>query len=113
MTDNLISNVMLASTQPEPEIHMAATICDYSDRRPATIVAIERFKSGARKGQVSAVTVSEDIAVRTDKNGMSDAQTYDYTFNPNGARYTFKVGKNGKFNGLAIGFRSKHYDYSF
>jgi len=101
---------------PEPEVGMGATIIMWSDRHAATIIEVARFKTGARAGQVKAVTVQEDHAQRVDKNGMGDNQHYVYLPNPQGNTWTFKVRPNGSFGdkmwSLAIGFRDEHYDFS-
>lgn len=66
-----------------------ATMCYWSDRRAATVVAVS--PSGRQ------VTVQADRAVRTDKNGQSECQTYEYHRNPEGAVYTFTLRKNGRY----------------
>lgn len=112
-TGSLISNLMVNSKQPEPVEGMPATICSYTDRHAATVIAVRRFKTGARAGQVREVTVQEDKAIRTDKNGMSEAQDYEYLRDPNGSIQTFKVDKHGRFGRLSLGHRSSYHDYSF
>lgn len=115
-----LQNLMMgSSTGPEPEVGMGATILMWSDRRPATIIGVTRFKTGARAGQVKTVTVRVDKATRVDSNGMSDAQSYTFEPDPDGAEYTFAATKSGGFKtpgggyGLRVGSRSKYYDYSF
>jgi hypothetical protein len=114
-----VSNYLMSGTngQPKPEVGMGATILMWTDRRAATIIAVSRFKSGTRAGQVSEVTVQEDTATRTDDNGMSEMQTYEYTRNLAGATMRFKRNKAGAFVGnsgrLRIGDRRQYHDYSF
>ena len=43
------------------------------------------------------IGVQRDNAERTDNNGMSDCQSYEYTPNPDGKKITLK-GKNGNYN---------------
>lgn len=116
-TNNLFSNMMVQSKQPEPVLGMGATICLYTDRYAATVVEINRFKTGKRAGMVSKVVVQEDNAKRADTNGMSDSQDYTYTPDPNGRRFEFNVNAKGKFLGdgfsLSLGNREKYHDYSF
>lgn len=105
----------------DPEVGMGATVLMWSDRSPATIVQVDRFKSGPRKGEVSAVWVTGDTATRTDGNGMSEAQTYSYETNWDGFRAKYTKRKDGRFcraggearTSLRIGSREKYYDYSF
>jgi len=67
-----------------PEVGMGVTLLSWTDRSPATIVAVS--KNG------NSFICQEDSWVRTDKNGMSECQEYTYTPNPNGM--TYKVRKN-------------------
>lgn len=105
----------------QPEIGMGATLLGWSDRKAATV--IELFK----KGKYNYVVVQQDNATRTDKNGMSDSQHYDYTPNLEGSKTTFRILENGfqkvyvnhnnRFvntsGGVMFGERDEYYDYSF
>ena len=109
--------LMAGGKQPEPKIGDGCTICMYTDRHAGTIVEVKRFVSGNRKGQIKKVIVQRDTAVRTDENGMSDAQSYQYERDSKGQLYEFRVTKNGSYKGnvgsLLIGSREEYYDYSF
>lgn len=88
----------------------------YSDRHAATIETVKRFKTGKRAGQVREIIVREDTAIRTDTNGMSDAQTYRFERDPNGLTHRFTWSNfawRSRGMMLAIGFRAQYYDYSF
>lgn len=112
-TGSLVNHIMSGSAMPAPEVGMGATILSWSDRHAATITAID--KKGKR------IAVVEDVATRTDDNGMSDAQSYSYapgTGNP--AFFTLR--KNGawvregdsiKGQRILIGTRDSHHDFSF
>lgn len=79
MTYGSINNLMMArSATPTPEVGMGATELLWSDRHPYTITAI------SPKG--NEFVVQEDKAVRTDRNGMSDSQSYEYSPNPDGPK---------------------------
>lgn len=124
-TRNLMSEVGMAQTaRNNVQIGMGATICMHSDRHAGTVVSIDQ-----KRGMFS---VQRDKATRTDKNGCSESQDYDYTRDPNGALYLFKFNKKtnrvdeyvtnqstGRFNkvkcgcGLIIGDRDEYYDFSF
>lgn len=123
-TGSLVNYILANADAKLPVVGDAATVGFWSDRIAATVVDIFTYR-----GKVM-VTVQEDNAVRTDKNGMSDCQEYEYSRNPNGSKYTFKlkgtkwvaVGQNYDGKGwsegfgsgnLSIGRRNKHYDYSF
>lgn len=125
MTNNLISNILVSGTKNiKPEIGMGVTLAHWTDRDAGTIIAIHEHNGK------TYLTVQEDNAVRTDDNGMSEDQTYEYSANPNGATYTYRQSKKGgwegtRFNpdtkrwskwdnpGLILGGRRKFYDFSF
>lgn len=108
------NQVFAQSAQPVPEVGMGATILYYTDRKAATVVVVYSPK---------LIQVRTDKAIRTDKNGMSDSQSYDYQPDPDGVHHWFSLRKNGKWvmkgesmtNGtpLALGFRREYHDYSF
>lgn len=99
-----------------PEVGMGATILAYTDRYAGTVVRV--YPNGA-------FVVQEDHAKRTDSNGMSESQTYEYSPNPNGAEHLFKrvsrgrakgqYRENGRMqgNGVMLGVRRKYNDFSF
>ena len=100
--------------QVKPEIGMGVTYHGYSDSKPYTVIAVH--PQGRR------CTIQEDIAVRTDNNGMSDCQTYDYTPNPEGQVIEISVRKDGRWRQVGraavsgtfvVGKRRKYHDYSF
>lgn len=112
-TGSLINHVMSGSAMLAPEIGMGATILSWSDRRAATITVID--KNGKRIGVV------EDVATRTDNNGMSDSQEYAYSPGTGNPRF-FTLRKNGawvaegdsiKGQRILIGTRDHHHDFSF
>lgn len=122
-TGSLMNHVMSRSASPEPVAGMGATILGWTDRYPATIVDVTN----------DTITLREDNAVRTDKNGMSEAQEYEYTPDPTGCVYVFRKDRDGNWRecvkhpdsgrynmvkkgggkGLMLGHRDKYYDFSF
>lgn len=91
-----------------PEIGQGATIVVGSDRYACTVVDIT--PSG------KTVTVQDDIAIRTDSNGRSPAQTYRYERNLTGHFTRFRFTKRGWTSGsrrLVLGVRDHYYDYDF
>jgi hypothetical protein len=131
MTGNLISNLRIAgSAAVTPEVGMGATVCHWKDRNAATVVAV-RFK---RDGSVKEVDIRGDKVTRTDSNGMSDAQSYDYAPGDEGSPVgTWRLDGKGQWRAvhldsatgryrmeharygakLALGVREEFYDYSF
>lgn len=94
---------------PTPVVGMAATVCYLTDRHAATVVKVSA--SGSK------VTVQEDTAKRTDANGMSEMQTYEYTANPQGTLHVFHRQGNGTYatrgTRLHLGDRRTYHDFSF
>jgi hypothetical protein len=107
-------NRIAEHTTGTPEVGMGATACAYTDRYAGTIT---RIISPTR------IEWQEDHAERTDKNGMSESQTYEYKADPNGRKVIFSKRKNGVWRemgaekgsglGLSLGERRKYHDFSF
>lgn len=120
-TGSLVNSIMTnGRTSIEPEIGMGATVAMWSDRRACTVIAWNG----------ETLTVQEDTSIRTDNNGMSDAQSYRYEKNELGARHHFRRDKHGKWqelstsqtgrlvmvkggHGLILNARMTFHDYSF
>jgi hypothetical protein len=104
----------LAKSNPNPtqlEVGMGVTISIGSDRVPATIIKV--YTSGRR------ILLQGDAAIRQDKNGMSESQTYSYSRDLKGKIYIATLRKGGHFivskssMFVTLGVRRKYYDYSF
>ena len=124
-TGSLINNIMSRQVigAPTPVVGMGATKLSWTDRHPATIVSVE-IKNG-----VTIIGVQEDDFVRTDNNGMSESQSYDFTPNPNAHIEYFRTNKRGTWESIyrnpetgrwkigcgsiKVGERDKYYDFSF
>lgn len=114
-------NAMMARTGVQPEVGMGATILMYTDRYAATISDVIKTKSG----KISYILIQQDISTRTDENGMSEYQSYNYAPNEKAPKRRFSLRKNGlwvesskyhtMWNGtkLSIGERDSYHDYSF
>ena len=109
-----------------------ATIYYWSDRHGGTLIDVITRKNGRR-----FIVVQEDHAKRTDRNGFSESQTYEFTPNPEGRKYyaevidieteegergfileprefnpkTNRFSKNG--NRITLGKRSEYWDPHF
>lgn len=94
-----------------PDVGDGVTMAGWSDRHAATVI----------KRTPKTVTVQQDKATRTDGNGMSDAQSYDYARDPEGATYRFSLRANGTWRKVGdsekgmrlVAGRREYYDYSF
>ncbi len=124
-TGSLVNNILSRSVigEPEPEIGMGATLLSWTDRNPATIVSV------FTKGKTLYIGVNEDDAVRTDSNGYSESQSYEFSFNTSVyVQYYRKNAKGtwesvyinpetGRFvkgcGSISIGRRDKYWDPSF
>lgn len=111
-----LTNYLMSGTkgQPEPVVGMGATKLGWTDRRPATIVAVCQ--------KLRWVDVQDDDYKRTDSNGMSDSQEYEFTPNPKATVVRYSRRKDGsyvlvgdKLGGarLRVGERGCYYDFSF
>lgn len=112
-------NMLMDGSKPlEPEVGMGCTILYWTDRSAATIMKVSDNKKH--------IWISMDRAIRVDKNGMSEDQSYiyetrnidvpeawvEYTLRKNGRYY--KKGDTMRSNpSLLIGVRREYYDYSF
>ena len=96
---------------PVPTIGMGATLISWSDRSAYTIVSVT--PSG------KTFVMQRDEATRTDKNGMSDSQSYTYTPNPKAFLEKVSLRKDGRWKlagsnqSVLIDCRREYYDYSF
>ena len=123
-TGSVINHLYSRMTEgePAPYVGMGATLLSWTDRNPATVVEVNMDKR--------YIVVQDDDYTRVDSNGMSEAQEYQYTPNPNGCTRIFRKNKKGEWVmhqinpktgrlvqsrgcGLRLGERNKYYDYSF
>jgi len=94
-----------------PAVGDGVTMCFFSDRHACTVI----------KRTAKTVTVQRDKATRSDGNGMSDAQSYEYERDPGGATYVFSLRKNGTWRQRGdsdrgtrlVAGRREYYDFSF
>lgn len=118
-TGSLVNHMMADSKQPKPDVGMGATLLHWTDRIAGTVIGV----SYGLKGPIGFI-VQEDRVRRTDSNGMSETQAYEYQPNPDGAEWHFTLRKNGAWilkgktprnAGLAVslGHRRAYHDYSF
>ena len=104
----------MAYENKTPEIGMGVTHVMWSDRHAYTVIAVS--PSGKR------CTIQRDTAIRTDQNGMSDAQSYRYEPNPQGATRVITLRRDERWRAVGeekgssvyhVGYRDEHYDYTF
>ena len=94
-----------------PYVGMPATVCVGSDRHAATV--------GFVSSRATKITVQMDKSIRTDQNGMSSDQRYDYERDPDGERRDFfrnaagGYGKSGSGLYVTLGERRSYHDYDF
>ncbi len=91
-----------------PHKGMGCTEQLFTDRRAYTVVAVSASGKTCK--------VQADKFVRTDANGMSEDQTYDYAPDPNGAVVTLRLTKKGWRSGgrrFGMGYRRAYHDFSF
>ena len=121
-TASLVNHIYSRSFTTDINVGDGATFLMWTDRKAATVIDV------FTKGKYTYFTIQEDNVSRIDSNGMSDAQSYEYTPNPEGCTKTFRVTENGyqavyvnpetgRFvntsGNVIVGRRSHHHDYSF
>ena len=112
----------MKTKQIVPQVGMGATLLSGSDSYAYTIVSVETNKGG----KVVRIGATMDKAKRTDKNGMSEAQSYKYTTDKTATVVYFTLRRNGLWIDesrqvnrasssfcLEIGERRSHCDFSF
>lgn len=110
---NLMNRLGEDSKSATPLVNMGATLMSYSDRYAYTITRIDP------KGK--KLWATQDIATRSDSNGMSDAQSYTYSRDPERSEELFTLRKDGRWHQgktlrgltLCIGHRDAYHDFSF
>ena len=115
---SIVNKIQARAHPQEPKIGMGVTLLLYTDRKAGTI------RDVSVNGKSFLFTL--DKAIRTDFNGMSDSQTYEYEDQPNTQTYeavktksgVWKVKRNNDNPGLggtivAVGYRDHYHDYSF
>jgi len=68
--------------QQKPEVGIGVTGSIGSDRYPYTVVEIVNART---------IVIQQDSFKRTDKNGMSEQQEYEYSRNPDAERITLTL----------------------
>lgn len=111
---SLQNRLLESGEMPEPQVGMGVTECFYSDRKPYEIIAVKDARH---------ITVRELDWKRTDNNGMSDCQDYEYSSNPGNRTAELFLTKQGQWrqrygrrlgcNCFFIGYAERYYDPSF
>lgn len=106
-TGSVVNHLLAGGNTQCPRVGDGVTILGWTDRYAGTIIKVTP----------KMITVREDIATRTDSNGLSEAQVYRYEPNPNGRTRTFRLTRDGwrtkDREGLSIGVRRAYRDPSF
>lgn len=124
---SFVNQILSNCTSVEPDVGMGATILMHSDRHACTIVEVTKNK----KGEIERICLQRDKAIRTDSNGMSEAQEYKFDVDPLGSKTWFSKNRKGEWvavyysettrrwkktisgRGVFIGKREEYYDYTF
>jgi hypothetical protein len=101
---------LLAGNRPDyvPTVGDGATELLWTDRHAYTVIAV------ADNGK--SCTVQRDKVTRTDKNGMSECQSYAYEADKTGTTVVVRKTKKGWYAGtrkFAFGSRREYHDFSF
>lgn len=128
-TASLSNHLLSRATrgQPNPKVGMGCTFLSWTDRSAGTIQKVTELSSKAWSFEIE---VTSDDAKRIDKNGLSEAQEYEFTERPDGPRAIYRCkretgewiqmrkNESGRMvisrgRGLRIGERSAYHDFSF
>ncbi len=111
---NIIAQTHGITGMPDPEIGMGATVLHFSDREAHTVVKINSAKS---------IVIQADKWERTDNNGMSEEQDYEFSRNPEGSTRVVIKRKNGWWipkgypmndsPRVLLGKRERYHDFTF
>lgn len=110
--------------QPEARVGMGATLLGWTDRHAATVASIEKV------GTRLIVGVRQDHARRTDSNGFSESQDYEFTPDAHGFLRHFRANRAGLWEEVAfneatrrwsaaggyrlrLGAREEYHDFAF
>lgn len=95
----------------QPLVGMGVTIQHWSDRGVGTIIQISHSDK--------RLVIQEDKTIRTDKNGMSEFQSYSYQRDPNGQIHIATLRKDGRYRIsktkrlVSLDVRNAYHDFSF
>ena len=122
-TGSVTNMVMSAWKGEEPKVGMGVTMLWWTDRYPGTIVEVDCSKKRP------IIAVQTDHAKRTDSNGMSEMQSYDYSPDPDAEVLYFRQEENGTWFQITrnpktgrwnkrrmrcvVGHREKYHDFCF
>jgi len=107
-------NQLMATSKTEPAPGMGVTFLQYSDRSPGTIVRVERFKSGAHKGEVSRFYVAPDKVDIVEITPAVTAETAEsFTGRVIEVKRKSKGWRTKHDTAVSVGTRSYYYDPSF
>lgn len=90
----MLNRILDNSQTPVPEVGMGVTRLGWTDRHPYTVVEVRTPKK---------IVVRADKAVRTDKNGLSESQTWEITPDPEGEEVTLTLRIDGKWRAVGEG----------
>lgn len=120
---NSMVNMVMNTSTTEPEVGMGATLLMWSDRAPVTIAKVNRFASGARKGQVREIHVVPDTWTVVSGSVHDGSAKYDITpadldnadtlRRASVYRPTAKGWRSATGNKLSVGTRDVYSDPSF
>lgn len=113
-------NRALSRCSDNPELGGGATVLHWSDRFPATVIAIITYKSGPRKGLPKEVIVQHDTAVIVSGEEYDGSAQYEYHRDEDGTMIAFTVRKDGKWRQknnyspvVIFGTRDRYHDPHF
>lgn len=111
-----VTNWMMGNSKAvTPTIGMGVTFLMWTDRHAGTVVEVS--------ADGKCISIQRDNETRTDNNGMSECQSYDFSPCLEAVREIFTFRSNGKWvrkgesmkggSKILLGHRAAYHDYSF
>lgn len=103
----------------EPAVGMGATVALWKDRTPVTIVEVNTFRSGIRKGLPCLVVVQLDDYQEIPGGSHDGPVEYEFSRNPDARKIAFirnvnnrwvQQGRGGRGTSLIVGHREIIFD---
>ena len=93
----------VTSEKTTPKVGMGVTQCIGSDRYPFTVIEVSE--------NLKTVVIQLDTYSRTDSNGLSESQEYEFSRNSDGEKITLTLRKNGCYVQKGQPMRGSGYFY--
>lgn len=102
MNGSLVNHMLSGPSVKVPEVGMGATVLMYTDREPVTVIDVQLFKSGPRKGQPREIVVQYDHWKVVRGSGHDGSAIYEYARDPKGRKASYVLSRSGRKAGCWV-----------